>query len=56
MPIFTFKCERCGKREELIQRNPMAPICCRYEMVRVPTAENIEVRGYSAKNGYAKCS
>lgn len=61
MPIYPFKCERCGNVEdrfyasfEQMVHEP-APRCLNdgSRLERVASASNFSVQGYSARNGYA---
>lgn len=38
MPIYEYKCQRCGRFAQLIQKKPEAPSCCDEQMAQVVSA------------------
>lgn len=66
MPIFTYRCNHCGRVEERIELVPREiapasnPTCpCWADgvpeiMLRIPSASNFYIAGFSEKNGYSK--
>lgn len=55
MPIADYKCEKCGQVALDMCITPVPYRCynCGAVMVRLPSAPNFKVNGYSAKNGYS---
>lgn len=67
MPIFTFECEACSAQVDRLFRSleeaETTEVYCENEncgnydgspMMKLPSAPNFTVRGYSSKNGYAQ--
>ena len=62
MPLYLYKCPSCHEGQEVYLPFPITKaddhytICksCDVAMERVPTAASFEVRGFNARNGYAK--
>lgn len=59
MPIYDYRCDKCGCEREYMEWKASAPytrLCprCDAVMQRQPSAPNVVVKGFSAKNGYSK--
>jgi putative FmdB family regulatory protein len=63
MPVYEYECLACNARADESQSidQPHVVFCKRCEakgetnaMLKVPSAPNFAVKGYSAKNGYSK--
>ena len=61
MPCWDYHCENCGAVQALWFTNweraqEAAPHCtlCNHAMTRVTSVGSFVIKGYSAKNGYAK--
>jgi len=58
MPLYEFKCKKCGKNIiKLMSLNEDSShiICeCGYIAQRVLSAFNFEIRGFNSNNGYSK--
>lgn len=62
MPRFDYRCPKCERTEEMQEPtwegSPCLP-CCKFccgpvTMEKLPSAPNFTVKGFNAKNGYAK--
>lgn len=58
MPLFDYKCPRCGTAREYLEWKASATytrLCprCDAPMERQPPAPNFTVAGFNAKNGYS---
>lgn len=46
MPVYLYKCEKCGNTVEILQNiGGIAQLCCGKAMVKVPTAPMLRFRG-----------
>lgn len=57
MPAYDYECEKCGKKETLIQRmsEKKSPLCCEQEMNTLIGATAFVLKGGCwAKDGYTK--
>jgi len=58
MPIYVVKCEKCGRKEEILvmQHLEKLPKCkrCGGEVKKVFSTFSFKINGYSYKNNYSK--
>jgi putative FmdB family regulatory protein len=62
MPLFVFRCERCGQREDrfyptyrqMVAEPAVRCLACGNRTERQATAPAFKVEGFAASNGYAK--
>jgi len=55
MPLYSFKCAKCGEEKEVIQKySDKPPKCCRKQMTRTfPKTTSFELKGTGwYKDGY----
>lgn len=58
MPIYLYKCEKCGSKVEVLSPQGGVPLCCGKAMAKLPTfpamfkMKGIHSQGY--KEGYKK--
>lgn len=56
MPLFDYRCDRCGYQEEILvdhsDRPVMCPECARELMTKTPPAVSFKIKGLRASNGY----
>lgn len=55
MPLFDYRCERCGQTKEVLVKETTEPVyCCGIWATRLPSTPGMfRVRGYNAGNGYS---
>lgn len=62
MPIYKYECKKCKfdfetfvKMEDRDKPSAeLCPKCGEYSIVRIPTAGNFKINGFSEANGYSK--
>lgn len=54
MPIYQYKCQKCGVEMELIQEigSDTRPVCCGEEMVKLPTFPSLVIMKGGGGGGY----